>query len=590
MKTNDTLIGKIMERIHNGQIQLPDFQRPWVWDDNRIIGLIASITSSYPIGATMFLNYGNPDIQFQCKCIEGAPICTNQPEDLVLDGQQRLTSIYNALYSPNAVKTVTETKKQISRYYYIDIAAAIDKDVDRVDAIISVPDDKKIKRDFGKEIVLDLSTSDCEYKEKKYPLNIILDNKKAQEWTNDYYKYHNYNPEIIKEFIEFQEKIVMPVNQYTVPIITLDKETPKEAVCQVFEKVNTGGVALNVFELVTAIFAMKGFKLREDWDKRKAEKLSGKLTTVVSNTDFLTACTLLVRYKSGGTVSCKKRDVLKLTKEDYEQHADALTEGFVEAEKLLKEERIFSSKNLPYPTQLLPLAVICTILKENGKLAYSTTKDKLTKWYWCGVFGELYGSANETRYANDVVGVIDWVCNSKAEPKTIGDFSFNPTRLLTLKTRQSAAYKGVMALFLKNKARDFISDKEMDEVLYDNEYIDIHHIFPQDYCKDKYPETKWNCVVNKTMLTARSNRIIGGSAPSLYLDKIVKQGYVDNTNLMNDILLSHKIDISLMRNDDFDAYFVARAKAILNLIENATGKQVTGRDTDDVIAKFGASL
>ena len=176
----------------------------------------------------------------------------------------------------------------------------------------------------------------------------------------------------------------MPTMQYKMPVILLDKNTPKEAVCQVFENVNTGGVSLTVFELITAIFAMDDFELRKDWETRKEKYFSGDLLNVISATDFLTACTLLSTYKKGGTVSCKKKDVLNLTLDEYKKYADDLSDGFVEAEKILEEERIFSSKDLPYTTQFIPLAVLCTILAENNQikvtnicLLYTSEKYKL---------------------------------------------------------------------------------------------------------------------------------------------------------------------------------------------------------------------
>lgn len=99
MQTNDTPINDLMHDIEKGKIQLPDFQRGWVWDDNRIKGLLASITQNFPIGATMFLKYGNDNVRFKYRMIEGTAPVTAIPEQLILDGQQRLTSIYAALCS-----------------------------------------------------------------------------------------------------------------------------------------------------------------------------------------------------------------------------------------------------------------------------------------------------------------------------------------------------------------------------------------------------------------------------------------------------------------------------------------------------------
>lgn len=77
---------------------------------------------------------------------------------------------------------------------------------------------------------------------------------------------------------------------------------------------------------------------------------------------------MLSTYKKGGTVSCKKKDILNLTLEQYKTYADSLTYGFAEAEKILQEERIFSSKDLPYSTQFISLAVLCTLLAKGNKI------------------------------------------------------------------------------------------------------------------------------------------------------------------------------------------------------------------------------
>lgn len=590
MQTNDRPISELMISINKGAIQLPDFQRGWVWEDGRIKALIASITNNYPVGAAMFLEYGNDNIRFKYRVIEGVTATDVIPTELILDGQQRLTSIYSSLYSRNAVHTRTDKGKKIFRYYYIDIKKACDPNCDRVDAIFSVPETRIITSNFGRDIELDLSDRTKEFENKMFPLNLILDFPEEQNWQNEYYAFYNYNQEIIKEFTEFNKKIIMQTLQYKIPVISLGKDTPKEAVCQVFENVNTGGVSLTVFELVTAIFAMDDFELRKDWEERKAKYFDGDLLSCITATDFLTACTLLSTYKKGSTVSCKKKDVLNLSLKDYNNFADALSEGFVEAEKILQEERVFSNKDLPYSTQLIPLAALCTLLSNGNRIKVTNIKNKIRQWYWCGVFGELYGGANETRYVNDVVGVMNWIENNGNIPKTIQESYFNPTRLLTLQSRQSAAYKGIMALILKNHCKDFISGREMDFTVYKSENIDIHHIFPKSYCeKNNLPKEKWNSVVNKTPISYSTNREIGGVAPSEYLKKIEEKGQVDY-NSLNDYLQTHLIDVSAARSNDFEKHIVLRSKLLLDAIEKATGKIISGKDSDEVISKFGESL
>ena len=325
MKTNDRQLIELMREVDSGAAQLPDFQRGWVWDDGRIRALILSVIHNFPVGAAMFLEYGNESIHFKYKPIEGSPAApTVEPDELILDGQQRLTSLYNALYSRNPVHTRTDKGKDIDRYYYLDIEKVLDPKADDEEVVISVPASKKTTSDFGRKVDIDLSTREQEFKLKMFPLNIILDTSEEQNWQNEYYKYYHYDVELIKQFTELFSKVINPTQQYQMPVILLDKTTPKEAVCQVFENVNTGGVSLTVFELVTAVFAMDDFQLRKDWEERKAKYFSGDLLSKVTATDFLTALTLLSSFKAERTVSCKKKDVLALPLNEYKTQTSQL--------------------------------------------------------------------------------------------------------------------------------------------------------------------------------------------------------------------------------------------------------------------------
>ena len=248
------------------------------------------------------------------------------------------------------------------------------------------------------------------------------------------------------------------------------------------------------------------------------------------------------------------------------------------------------SRDLPYTTQFIPMAVLCALLIEEKKIAITNIKGKIKQWYWCGVFGEMYGGANETRYVNDVVGVMDWIADNNKIPKTVQEAYFNPTRLLSLQSRQSAAYKGLMALVLKNHCKDFISGREMDFTVYKAESIDIHHIFPKDHCeKNNYPKSKWNSVVNKTPISYSTNREIGGVAPSKYLAKIEDNGKV-SSNVLDGYIDTHWISIQYCRGDNFDKHIIYRAIKLLDAIEAAMGKPISGRDSKEVLDGFGEKL
>ena len=174
---------------------------------------------------------------------------------------------------------------------------------------------------------------------------------------------------------------------------------------------------------------------------------------------------------------------------------------------------------------------------------------KLAQWYWCGVFGELYGSATETRFALDLPDVLTWI-EGGPEPSTIADANFAPARLLTLRTRNSAAYKGLYALLLRDGGYDFRTGEPVDVQMYFDERIDIHHIFPQDWCRTHHIDPKrCDSIVNKTPLTAKTNRILSGHPPSLYLSRIQKTAGIDEPRMAH-ILRSHVIDPDSLGTDN----------------------------------------
>ena len=169
-KTHEPSLPELLDDIHKGTIQLPDFQRGWVWDD-RIRALIASVSLSYPIGAVMLMETGDAGLRFKPRLVEGAPPMNgNKPEKLILDGQQRLTSLYSSLRSGQPVKTLTSKKEPIDRVYFLDIAMCLDPEADRIDAVVSLAPNLQRKSDFDRKIDLDVRTDEKAYEAGYFPL------------------------------------------------------------------------------------------------------------------------------------------------------------------------------------------------------------------------------------------------------------------------------------------------------------------------------------------------------------------------------------------------------------------------------------
>lgn len=387
-------------------------------------------------------------------------------------------------------------------------------------------------------------------------------------------------------FNDFERDVIKRFEQYQMPVIELKKETPKEAVCLVFERVNTGGVALTVFELLTASFAADNYQLRDDWSAREQRlKSQHPVLRNLQSDDFLQAISLLVTQArrraaiDAGTaadrapgISCKRKDILKLEVTDWKAWAQRVEAGFVRAARFLYGQKIFKARDLPYRTQLVPLAAIFVDLGKDGET--EGARQKIARYYWCGVLGELYGGAIESRFARDLPEVVALVRGEAAEPITIQESSFQANRLLTLRTRNSSAYKGLYALLMRDGGRDFRTGEPIEAQTFFDNKIDIHHIFPEKWCKTaKIEPGTYNSVINKTAISARTNRQIGGRAPSKYLPAVEKSAGIE-PGRMDEILRSHCVAPELLRADRFWEFYGARAEALLQRIEAATGKRI----------------
>ena len=586
--SDKTSLQELLDRTESGSLQLPDFQRGWVWDDERIKGLLASVSVSFPIGAVMLLQTGGQHVRFKPRPVAGTPtrLAGIEPETLILDGQQRLTSLYRTLKSRTSVETRDSKRKAIRCWYYIDMKEAVRLGADREDAMLSVPEDRLVKA-FGGETRLDVSTPKQEYKQALFPVNRIFG---SDDWRIAFEEYWGYDREKIRLFNQFNTEVIKRFEQYQVPVIELKKETPKEAVCIVFERVNQGGVPLTVFELLTASFAASNFQLRDDWNSRERRlKRTHKVLGNLQSDDFLQAISLLVTQErrrsalgAGATtdkapgISCKRKDILKLEVANWKGWADQVEEGFVRAARFLHGQKIFKARDLPYRTQLVPLAAIFADLGPDGET--EGARQRIARWYWCGVLGELYGGAIESRFARDLPEVVSWVRGEAVEPITITESGFQANRLLTLRTRNSSAYKGMYALLMRDGGCDFRTGEPIEAQTFFDDAIDLHHIFPERWCKDVKPTAInrgiYNSIINKTAISARTNRKIGGDAPSKYLSALEQAAGVQRSR-MDEILGSHCIAPDCLRADDFWGFYAARAEALLQRIETATGKKIT---------------
>ncbi|MEA5153605.1 GmrSD restriction endonuclease domain-containing protein [Raineyella sp.] len=568
----------------SGVIQLPDFQRGYKWEDERIRQLLVTVLRGHPMGVVMLLKTGNDQIRFKPRPVEGVTLpAGTEADSLLLDGQQRLTSLTQALVGRGVVATKDSRGKLMDRRYYVDLSLALQGEERMDEAVVSVPGDGVVRSNFGKDVVLDLSTPEKERAAGFFPLRLLLGGADTYTWL--------FALDDKNLAGQFHAHVVQPASTYNIPAIELDKQTSKAAVATVFEKVNTGGLTLNVFELLTATFAGdrgyfdvhgEDFRLNEDWLTTQQIFAAHPVLHTVENTDFLQAVTMLATRKRNRldtsdrppAVSAKREDILKLQLDEYLEWVEPLREGFVWASTFLADQHIFDQRSVPYAKQLVPMAALRVALGNDIDL--HSIRDRITQWYWCGVLGELYGAANETRFVRDLEQVPCWALGEDGAivPRTIQDATFVESRLHSLRTRGAAAYKGIHALVIADDAVDWMYCKTFDKYQYADMNVDIHHIFPYKWCVDNaIDDERRESIVNKTTLSAITNRRIGGVAPSKYLTAIEKAADVTPERL-DGFLVSHRCAPEAMRTDDFDAFFAARREALVKLVEKAMGKSV----------------
>ncbi len=573
----------ILKDIKTGRIQLPDFQRDWVWDDSRVKRLLSSISLAYPVGALMLLQQENSHIRFKPRLVDGTLLQQPPaPNLLILDGQQRLTTLFMVLLSEQPVLVKDSKGNKLSHHwYYLDIDKALDPDTDRLESIVALPESKKL-RTFSGELI-DASTPQQEYLAGLFPLSKVFS---FSQWRSEYSQFWHYDSKKLKLIDTFELEVLKKFEHYQMPVIQLRDSLPKEAVCQVFEDTNTSGCDLNYFDLMSASYCGANFSLRDDWKQREIHLKSFKVLRKLRNTDFLQAISLIATYtrrisavQAGlprekiPAISCRRSDVLKLTTEEYTTWADSITRGFEEAARFLHTQKIFDANHLAYPIQLVALAAILTRLGEKSES--EQVRSRLGHWLWSGMLGEMYTRGQEMRVSADVMQVPVFI-SGKLVPCTVFSANFSVERLLSVRKRYGAVYQGLSALLRRSGAIDWSTGEEINDVLYFEQRVESHHIFPVSWCKKQgIDPKKYNSLVNRTPLSAKTNKKIGSKSPTAYLKQFERSG--TSPSRLDEMLRSHAIDPEMLRRDDFEGFFVARTQALMELIAKAMGKSFPGR-------------
>jgi hypothetical protein len=547
--TNPRELKDLLRQIHKGEAVLPDFQRDFVWDPYMTMELIISIAENYPAGS--LLRIRNTQNLFAYREFASAPPLDGQkPTYLVLDGQQRLTSLYQAFYG------VGENK------YFLNLKAMMNGE-DFEDCIFHLRASHKKTKNYEQ--------TEVQIKELVMPLQILKSGGgEYHKWVRNISR----TLEDEKERIGLEDRLysvdhwVQAIDDYKFPVVTLSDSTGAEAVCTIFETLNRTGVKLSPFELLTARFWHQKLNLREKWaNALDAYPIIGDFG--IDPYYILQIISMISKEKP----SVKRSEVMNLGKDVVEKHWDSAIEGLQNTLSFLQNQcGVIIPNLLPYNTIVIPLAGMFSKVAELKGPKVGAAKDKIEQWYWCAVFGQKYESAPNSQSAVDYVGVTRWMFGDET-PETIETFSFDPASLISTTPRQRAVYRGVLSLIMKNHARDFYSNNVLTPELIRQYEVDDHHIFPNGYLERKGVEARFrDCVLNHTFIDRKTNIRIRDRAPSKYMQEILSERGEEK---FNGLLSSHLLPLEKDQyffTDDYKEFLVWRQDKIWKEIQKATGK------------------
>lgn len=549
--TNPKALKNLLTEIHERTAVLPDFQRDFVWDPSATQELIVSIANNYPAGS--LLRVRDSQRAFAPRVFAGAPALGNQKHTfLVLDGQQRLTSLYQAFYGVG------------DHRYYLNLKKLFDG-ADFEEAIFHLRATKKQAKELDRFAV--------QAKEMTLPLGVLKGG--AGGFLGWIFEATNSLPaddraRMLDALKKVNEHWIKTIDDYHFPVVTLSDKTEADALCTIFETLNRTGVKLSAFELLTARFWPKGINLRELWDKALEDHAI--IDDFEVDPYYLLQAIALVSRR---TPSCKRSDVLDLAASDIQTWWDPVVAGLVAGLTILRDDcKVMLPKWLPYQTMLVPLAAVLARSGTPKTAEAGARREKLKRWFWCAVFGQAYENSPNSQAARDVGELLAWFAGGPP-PESVRTLRFDPKALRDITPNQRSIYRGTICLILGTGtgARDFHTQAVITAGMISAQRIDDHHVFPTDYLLKKQglkSARARDCVLNRTLIDRTTNQMISNRAPSDYLAQIRKTpGFPFDV-----VLSSHCLptgDASPFWGDDYEAFLAWRQERLWQEIKRVTG-------------------
>lgn len=508
-------IRRLIEKVSSGQIQIPAFQRGFVWDAEKVADLVDSIYKGFPFGTLLF--WRTKEELANEKRIGPFELIESEkdfPIDYVLDGQQRITSIFG-VFQTDLTPIDDASKLKI----YFDFSA---------------------EEDLQETQFIALSDDEVE-KDKHFPLNTFFDTiayRKATENLDDATK------------IKIDE-VQTRFKEASVPIQTLETDD-KEKVAIVFERINRKGVELDTFQLLSAWTWSEEFDLNDKFGDLCNDLSSYGFKSVGEDIDIILKCSAAVLSNNASA-----KALINLKGSEVRDRFDEIENGIKGALDFLNMNvNVYTLKNLPSTRMLIPLAAFFSN-KGNKHFNYTNSqKDTLLNWFWIVSFTKRYSSSTLKSLNKDIVEMIRL---KKKQSHTLDKGSLNITPDYFIDNKfglGSISTKAFILMLSMKPPLSFISGSKITlaPVLKEYNKNEFHHIYPKAYLTSKnVPSKEINCLGNYCFLSRADNKKIDGDAPSIYEGKLPDD---------KDKILESAFCPLDMFDDDFDNFLSQRTQIL----------------------------
>jgi hypothetical protein len=509
---------RLVEKAYEGTLCLPNFQRDFVWRREEVADLVRSILRGYFIGSLLLLRCDPQSPPFAPAFLRGAkpPLREPRPELLVLDGQQRLSALLYALTAPDlGLRDSTQR-----RWFFLDLQLL------RQD-----PDDGGIVFDRSEKELDGLDRPNVQFQRQILPCTQLLKSGDFMKWRDglDDWLLSN-EPEKQRLFrADWRESWNTAINDFQnfdVSLVELPRieDSDSEAigrVCAIFEKLNSTGVELSIYDLLTARLYRSGIRLHDLWNQacRSHERLmhwsGGKPDTNKFGVLLLRTLALL------RGLDPKPRILIEMEPDGFERDWQRAAEAMERALELVTFVGsdgfgVFDPKWLPGYGLLPPLAALRAEIDER-KLGEGE-RSELRRWYWSNVFLERYSSAVESKSRKDYAEMLAHWVTGASEPTVFSEararVGADGYSIRESASYASAVYSGMFCLLAIGGARDW---RRIEDITLQD--LQDHHIFPRDYLTKHGIErrSQVNSIVNRTLISDETNGKIQNKAPADYL-------------------------------------------------------------------------